>query len=209
MRVIRYLNKYIIVIAISFFILACESDYLPKPKGYNRIELPPHQFVSLPDSLPYDFEYSSHSKLYRDSSWIAERYWTELVYPQFDASIELTYKPLFRSDTLLRHYFETAYRLTSKHQIKAYAIDEAVLPLPNGDAAVLAELSGEVPSQFQFYTTDSTMHFLRGALYFKTATQNDSLKPVIDYIKQDIIHLLKTLEWDEDFPIDKLPIPDA
>jgi len=58
-------------------------------------------------------------------------------------------------------------------------------------------LEGEVPSQFQFHVSDSTQHFMRGALYFKTATQNDSLAPVIDYLKRDIIHLLSTLRWND------------
>ena len=61
--------------------------------------------------------------------------------------------------------------------------------------ASVTELEGEVPSQFQFHITDSTDHFLRGALYFKTATKNDSLAPAIEFLKSDIIHLLNTLEW--------------
>jgi gliding motility-associated lipoprotein GldD len=60
---------------------------------------------------------------------------------------------------------------------------------------VVAELSGEVPTQFQFFVTDSTDHFLRGALYFNTAMKNDSLAPVIEYIKVDMIHLINTLEF--------------
>ena len=59
----------------------------------------------------------------------------------------------------------------------------------------MAELSGQVPSQVQFYTTDMAQHFLRGALYFNTATQNDYLAPVIAFIKEDIIHMIQTLEW--------------
>ena len=37
---------------------------------------------------------------------------------------------------------------------------------PSGMRVSVFELQGEVPSQFQFYTTDSTKHFFRGALYF-------------------------------------------
>ncbi len=92
----------------------------------------------------------------------------------------------------------TAYKLTSKHQVKAYAIDEAVIKTKTGKTAVIAELSGEVPSQYQFFTTDSINHFLRGALYFNTATQNDSLAPVIQFVQKDIIRLLNTLQWQED-----------
>ncbi|MGK7394756.1 MAG: gliding motility lipoprotein GldD [Candidatus Cyclobacteriaceae bacterium M3_2C_046] len=201
-------NKLADVFCFSFFLLfllsACQQDYLPKPKGYNRIELPEQKYQELADTFPYQFEYSNQARILKDSSWISERYWIIVQYPRFDATIEITYKPIFQSDSLLNNYFETAYRLTSKHQIKAYAIDESVIKLPNQKVAILAELSGEVPSQFQFYTTDSAMHFLRGALYFKTATQNDSLQPVIEYIKEDMLHLLNTLEWDEDFPVEKL-----
>ena len=58
-------------------------------------------------------------------------------------------------------------------------------------------LEGEVSSQYQFYTHDTTNNFLRGALYFETATKNDSLKPIIEYVKEDINHLVNTLEWKE------------
>ncbi len=67
-----------------------------------------------------------------------------------------------------------------------------------GKTAVVAHLSGEVPSQYQFFTTDSVDHFLRGALYFNTATQNDSLQPVIEFVRQDIMRLLNTLQWENE-----------
>ena len=67
-----------------------------------------------------------------------------------------------------------------------------------GKVAVLAKLSGEVPSQYQFFSTDSINHFLRGALYFNTATQNDSLAPVIEFMRVDIMHLLNSLKWNDE-----------
>ncbi|MEL7006811.1 MAG: hypothetical protein AAFN93_29405 [Bacteroidota bacterium] len=79
--------------------------------------------------------------------------------------------------------------------MKAYAIEEKILVLKSGNVASVTELEGEVPSQFQFHITDSTNHFLRGALYFKTASKNDSLAPAIEYIKADIVHMLNTLAW--------------
>jgi len=60
---------------------------------------------------------------------------------------------------------------------------------------VIAELEGEVPSQFQFTITDSSQHFLRGALYFNTKVQNDSLAPAIEYMKLDMMQIINTLEW--------------
>jgi gliding motility-associated lipoprotein GldD len=153
--------------------------------------------------MPYSFAYSRHAKILKDSSWIAEPYWIDLYYPEFEASIQISYKPVRQDINLLKEYLATAYKLTSKHQVKAYAIDEAIVETANGKTAVVAKLSGEVPSQYQFFTTDSAKHFLRGALYFNTATQNDSLAPVISFVRDDIMHLLNTLEWKDDFNSNK------
>ncbi|MTI31475.1 gliding motility lipoprotein GldD [Xanthovirga aplysinae] len=183
---------------LLFFISisSCSSDdFVPKPKGYNRIVLPEHQYINLADSFPYQFEYSRHAKILADSSWMAERYWIYIYYPEMDANIQLTYKPINGNKKRLREYLSDSYKLTAKHQIKAYAMEESYFTTSNNHTAVYTELSGEVPSQFQFFTTDSTQNFLRGALYFNTATQNDSLAPVIDYIKKDIFHLLNTTYW--------------
>ncbi|MEP1034030.1 gliding motility lipoprotein GldD [Ekhidna sp.] len=184
--------KYLSIL-LAFFCLACGNDFLPKPKGFNRINLPDAAYQPLPDSLPYSFEYSKHAKLQRDSSWISERYWINLYYPAMNASIQITYKPV--TDSIIREYLSDSYRLTSQHNVKAYAIEESIIELPNGSYASFTELEGEVPTQAQFHVSDSVNHFLRGALYFRTATKNDSLAPVISYLKNDIIHLLTTLEW--------------
>ncbi|MCZ6693374.1 MAG: gliding motility lipoprotein GldD [Bacteroidetes bacterium] len=189
------------LITLCLFFYSCSQDYLPKPKGYNRIELPDPKYISLPDSLPYDFEYSVHANIYKDSSWMAERYWINIYYPQLEASVQITYKPVLSRQDLLEEYLRDAHTLTSKHQIKAYAIDESIIQTPLGNTVVISELSGEVPSQFQFYVTDSTKHFLRGALYFRTATKNDSLAPVIQYVKRDILQMVNTLEWKDGFPV--------
>lgn len=189
----------VFLLVTTILISSCSKDWLPKPKGYNRLVLPEHQYQSLPDSLPYNFEYSTHAIIYNDSSWIAERYWIDLFYPDLIANIQITYKPINGSQELLEEYLADAYKLTSKHQIKAYAIDESFMVTPSGKTAVLAELSGEVPSQFQFFVTDSIEHFLRGALYFRTSQKNDSLAPAIEFVKIDIAHMLNTLKWQEEF----------
>jgi gliding motility-associated lipoprotein GldD len=111
------------------------------------------------------------------------------------ADIHITYKPVNKSEKLLKEYFDDAYKLTSKHQIKAYAINEVITVTPSGKTAIIAELEGDVPSQFQFTLTDSTKNFVRGALYFNTKVANDSLAPAIEYMKKDIMHLINTFEW--------------
>jgi len=176
-------------------LFSCEREYLPKPLGYNRLVLPEPVYHALPDTLPYTFEYSQHAKLLSDTSWIHERFWIEIYYPELKANIHVTYKKILNNEQLLKEFLNDAYVLTSKHQIKAYAIDEVLIENPFGNTAVVVELDGEVPSQMQFTITDSTKNFLRGALYFNTKVQNDSLRPAIAYMKKDILHLINTFNW--------------
>ncbi|WP_018479907.1 gliding motility lipoprotein GldD [Pontibacter roseus] len=176
-------------------IVGCGAEYTPKPKGYNRIDLPQAAYQQLQEAHPYTFEYSRHAKIRPDSSMIAQPHWINIIYPSLGANVQLTYKAINNDPKAFDNLVEDARKLTAKHQVKAYGIEESEIKTPQGDVASVFELTGEVPSQFQFYVTDTTTHFFRGALYFRTATQNDSLAPVIEYVKKDIIHLLNTLEF--------------
>jgi len=180
---------------ITFFFSSCSRDYQPKPKGYNRLDLPSLEYRLSPDSLPYEFEYSVHARLLRDSSWFSEKHWVEIYYPELKANIHITYKKLNNRDEFLKELLDDSYNLTSKQQIKASGIDELVVVTPSGKTAVIAEIDGEVPSQFQFTMTDSSRNFLRGALYFNTRVQNDSLAPAIDFMKKETLHFINTLQW--------------
>lgn len=192
-------NNYPVKLSWGFFILlvlaSCSTDFKPKPKGFNRLVLPAQEYQASPDSLPYQFEYSKHARLLRDSSWISERHWVEIYYPELKANIHITYKRLNNREEFLKELLDDAYNLTSKQQIKASAIDELITTTPSGKTAVIAEIAGEVPSQFQFTMTDSSKNFLRGALYFNTKVQNDSLAPAIDFMKKETMHFINTLDW--------------
>ena len=190
----RHVTAFFIIITF-IFAASCSRDYQPKPKGYNRIPLPDTAYRPLPDSLPYRFEYSKYANLLKDTSWIRERHWVEINYPTLKANIHITYKKLMNSEQLLKEFLNDAYVLTAKHQIKANAINETIATTKDGKVAVIAEIEGEVPSQFQFTMTDSSKNFLRGALYFNTQVQNDSLRPAIDFMKKEMMHIVNTLEW--------------
>jgi gliding motility-associated lipoprotein GldD len=64
-----------------------------------------------------------------------------------------------------------------------------------GIYGILYELKGNVASPMQFFVTDSTHHFLRGSLYFRTEPNKDSLAPVINFAQKDIRHIIETLNW--------------
>ncbi|MEM1137271.1 MAG: gliding motility lipoprotein GldD [Bacteroidota bacterium] len=182
---------------ILMLLLACsgEEAYLPKPKGFHRIELPPHNYVVLDTPMPYTFQHSKYAKVLPDESFMTEPYWIEILYPEFDAKLTISYKKVNNNLDSLVELSNDSHKLTTKHHVKATSIDDYITVTPKGITAVLFELEGDVPSQFQFYATDSVENFFRAALYFPTATKNDSLKPIIEYVKVDMVHMLNTLEW--------------
>jgi len=172
-----------------------EATFMPKPKGFHRIELPAHEYIQLPDEYPYSFELSKHTKILPDTSFMAEPHWIEVHYPDLNCTISVSYKDIMNNRDSLIAYFNTSHKLTNKHHIKATAIHDIITQTPNGDVAVLFELEGDIPSPFQYFVTDSTKNFLRAALYFPTSTKNDSLAPVINYVKEDMLHMLNTTKW--------------
>lgn len=191
------MNKLSVGLFLILGLFSCEQTWLPKPPGYNRIDLPPHSYQQLGAEYPYLFEFSEASKVEQDSFNLGEKTWINLHYPELGAKVHLTYKRIDGKNVDFKRLSNDAFKLTAKHQVKAYGIQEGVLLTPNGYTAVVAELKGEVPTQFQFFVTDSTAHFLRGALYFNTAMKNDSLAPVIEYIKIDMTNLMNSVKFKE------------
>lgn len=190
--------KWFILILFGFFFSGCkkeENAYIPKPRGFNRIDLPAVSYKKLVGDYPYEFEYSSSAIIQPDTFGLAEPYWIIIYYPSIDARIQLTYKNFNGDLTKLQGHTLDAFRLADKHLIRATGKRESIQTFKNGKKAVIIELEGEVPSHYQFYTTDTTKHFLRGAVYLMEVSKNDSLQPVIDFLKKDSQHLLQTLRW--------------
>lgn len=171
------------------------EGFVPKPKGYQRIDLPPHAYIPSPEEHPYHFRLSRHARVLPDSFAPSEPHWIFIDYPRNKANIQLTYKQVKNNPGLLKEYIDDSYKLAAKHQTHATAIQEQVMVTPAGKTVTVFRIMGDVPSPYQFYTTDSSKHFLRGAIYFPAADKSDSLAPVIDYLKTDMMELLNTLSW--------------
>lgn len=172
-----------------------ENTAMPRPRGFPAMDIPSHQYQSLEKGHPFSFELSKQAVIKKDTFALSEPHWMYIYYPRWDAFIQLTYKLVEGDRKRLDKMIRDSYVLASKHQMKANRIEDAILTTREGRKATVIELEGEVATPFQFFATDSTTHFLRGAVYLNTATKNDSLAPVIRYLKQDAIHLIQTLRW--------------
>ena len=184
-------------VAVLFFTLvlsSCNQDYTPKPRGYVRIELPEKAYQPINSNCPYSFETAVYSKFAPDLRAQSGPCWFDIVYPQFKATVHFSYK---RIDGNLVEYLEDSRALTNKHISKASGIDEALILKEDSRVyGTIYSIDGsQTASPLQFHLTDSTDHFLRGALYFNVSPNNDSLAPVIDFLKQDMLHLIETLNW--------------
>jgi gliding motility-associated lipoprotein GldD len=90
---------------------------------------------------------------------------------------------------------DDSYKLTFKNDIKAYSIEDSVMHTPNNVSGVYFRLSGSVATAQQFFLSDTTHNFLRGALYFDATPNEDSLRPVNNFLQQDMKHIINTLRW--------------
>ena len=190
--IIQITALFMMMMAIS----ACHHEKSPRPRGYIRIDLPDKEYRFFDSIYPYAFKVATISRFVPDTSSLAEDYWGNIVYPDFKATIHLSYKPV-GAEGDLNQYFEDARTFAQRHIPKATSIREEIISHDNKQVyGLLYQIRGkEAASPIQFYVTDSTDHFLRGALYFEVTPNNDSLAPVIRFIEEDIRQLMESLEW--------------
>ena len=189
----RSVRMFLIVVSV-IGIVSCGTDYTPKPRGYIRIDLPEKSYSPIETGCPYSFETADYSTFQPDTRAQSDSCWFDIEYSQFKAKIYFSYKPIQGN---LAEYLEDSRELTNKHITKASGIDETLLiDEKHRVFGTLYTVAGSrAASPLQFYLTDSTNHFLRGALYFNVTPNNDSLAPVIDFLEEDVIHLIETLRW--------------
>jgi len=184
-----------LIIAFLFMLLnGCEEEYAPKPRGYFRIDFPEKTYVKFDTAYPYSFEYPDYAKVIPDTRPTSEPYWINIDFPRYQGRIHISYKPVHEN---LTEFLEDSRTFVVKHIPKADAIDDSLIYRPeDGVYGLVYFIEGsQAASPCQFFVTDSSSRFLRGALYFNVPPNNDSLAPVIDYIREDIRHILKTFRW--------------
>ena len=214
------MKKYIsFVVIISTFLTACNTSFdHTKKVGYFKIDFPEKKYQLFDDpTFPYSFEYPVYAKIVKDSSTFFDSnpenvYWRNIDFTQFNAKIFLSYKQiggraLYKiklangayKDSLGTNEYDKmisdAFRLTNKNEEKALGKKDSSFKTSTNIAGMLFKLKGDVATQRQFFMTDTTKNFIRGALYFYASPNADSLQPVVNYLQQDIDHIINTFKW--------------
>lgn len=187
-------KSFYFFLTICLISWACNSPSVPKPRGYFRIDFPVKEYRLFDTTFPFIFEYPDYACIVADSSGLAEPYWINVVYSSFHAQLHISYKLIHNN---LNTYLEDSRTLVNKHIPKANAISQREFSNPDQHVyGLVYEIRGAgAASACQFYLTDSVSNFVRGALYFNLVPNNDSLSPVIDFLKADISHMINTFRW--------------
>ena len=189
------MKKLISAILLSVVFVACNSDYTPKPRGYYRIELPKKSYTNFKSECGFSFDVPTYAEVVNDSSVDAQKCWKNIVYKGLNGRLHLSYYQL-TSQKMFGELIEDSRRLVFKHTVKADGINESRIDNPQNNVhGLYYDIEGNAASSIQFFVTDSTHHFLRGALYFYAPPQADSIQPVLDFVRKDVERMLETFKW--------------
>ena len=188
----------LLFVIVAIVALSCNSEYVPKPRGYFKIDFPQHKYQLFDKpGFPYKFEYPVYAQIVQDTSFFDKApenpYWINIDFPRFNGRIYVSYKEIGKNS--FDKLKDDAYKLTYKHTSKATSIEDSLMQTPRGVGGVFFTVGGNAATGKQFFLTDSTRHFLRGALYFDTTPNDDSLSPVNQFLQQDLFHLINSFQW--------------
>jgi gliding motility-associated lipoprotein GldD len=208
---------YFLLFTFYFLHSACNSTYTSKKTGYYKIDFPERKYtVFHKEGFPYTFEYPVYAQVVKDSTYfdqdLQNPYWINLDFPQLGGRIFLSYKAVggkstykvkqadgSYKDSLGTNIFDLmvndAFKLTSKNESVASSIKDSLFHTQNGITGVFFLVGGNAATAKQFFMSDTTKNFFRGALYFDVTPNADSLRPVVDFLQKDIDHLINTFKW--------------
>ena len=182
--------KKLIPILLLILFSTCKENYTPKPRAFFKLSFPEKSFQQYTQNCPFTFQFPTYSEV----NTLEKYCFLNLTFPDFEATLHLSYFPI--NGNLYTHT-EESRRLAYKHSLKANSISEQ--PFINNKNKVFGlvyDYEGTTATAFQFYLTDSTNHFFRGALYFDTEI-NDSIRPVSNFLQEDIKYLIESFRWTE------------
>jgi gliding motility-associated lipoprotein GldD len=202
---------------LALFEFACNAPYVSKKRGYYTIPLPERKYQAFDQpGFPYSFEYPVYATIIRDSTYFdanpENEYWVNIDFPQFRGRIFLSYKviggkALYKikqangqyKDSMGINVFDKmvgdAFTLTNKNDVVSSSIKDSLIHTASGINGVFFKVGGNAATAKQFFLSDSTKNFIRGALYFDVTPNADSLKPVQDFLQKDMEHIINTFKW--------------
>ncbi|MFA5575268.1 MAG: hypothetical protein WC994_09490 [Brumimicrobium sp.] len=177
---------------LIFILIACsEKKPVPKPPTYLQFEFPERTYEVYQDECDFSFNKPSYFNVKKSAQGLCNR---DIEFKGLNGTLLFS---RFDMDTSLAVYVDYALDKIGEHKVKATAIYDSVVIRDDADVyGTFFQLQGNVASPFQFYLTDSTKRFASGVVYFNTRPNYDSIRPVLNFVKTDLIELMNTFEWE-------------
>ena len=196
----RFWQKNIIyhllpIICLMLVLVACGKVSTPRPYGYYRIAVPDTSYVDFAAQYPrYPYTFAlSRNAVVQPRADVEEPYWVNIFYPALDATVHCSYKPVCNN---LRELTNDALEFVYRNASFANSIPEREYSHPEANVyGVLFDLEGNTASSCQFFVTDSTRNFFRASVYCNCPPNADSLAPVYEYLRKDVVKMVESFEW--------------
>ena len=200
MKYISLYTYFIFCFISTLFTESCNNiEYNPKPRMYPKVIYPQYKYKDFSQTYcPFGFQFPDYWDFVKDTSFLGGKplheCWFNLDMKIFNGTIHCSYFDIVTKEELNK-YLKDADKMAREHQIKANYIDEITIQKPRNVSGMLYNIEGPSASPFQFYLTDSLIHFFRGSLYFNTTPRPDSLLPITEFVKHDLMAMLNSFEW--------------
>lgn len=208
---------YSVLFTLYFVLTSCNSVYTSKKRGYYKIDFPERNYVKFENNgYPYSFEYPAYATVIKDSTFFDSNpenpFWINIDFPRFNGRLFLSYKIIggkaiykikqadgnYKDSAGINNFdkmVNDAFKLTNKNESVASSIKDSLIQTSNGVTGVFFRVGGNAATARQFFLSDTSRNFFRGALYFDVTPNADSLRPVLDFLQADLEHLINTFKW--------------
>jgi len=184
------------IAVLALLLVGCAGEDPPRarPYGFHKISLPEtiayQSFVS--ESCPFSFQYPVMGEVSRE---MKDSCWVDIYFPDYDLKWHLTHRYVPDTELKIGEHFEEHRKLIYKHSKKATQIAARDFETATSSGTAW-EVYGNVGTPAYYFIADSAKeNMLTVSFYFNTAMKNDSLAPVIDYMRGEMEKALQTLEW--------------
>ena len=184
-----------IIIPLFFFtlmIFSCKENNLPKQNGFLRIEFKePYYSIYEETDTSFNFYYNSNST---DLDQIGNNQFL-FDYSDINLYLNLSFYNIKNNHDLEKKVGDFSLILDT-HTKKSNGV--ILREYDNDNRRIfgkLYEIKGDVASPVQFYLTDSISNFISGSVNLKFKSNYDSIFPSIQYVKNDILVLFESINW--------------
>jgi len=198
-----YQSKPILLLFFLFCICfaSCKDEqvFVPKPRMYPKVEYPTKDYITFDTSYcTMTFDYPRYSQVVQDEFFFEDEpvdpCWFDIEFPDFNGTLHCSYIPVNNR----KHYdklIEDSFRMVEEHNQKANYRKEEYISNEYGVGGLYYSIGGQVATNMQFILTDTTNHFFRASLYFNARVAPDSIRPIYQFVKEDVDKMIETFQW--------------